>query len=64
MIRPRTTERRINAPTAMQLYRLSTEAMTVFVLPKTKNCPCCKRQRSTTQFIETSRICESCRRPR
>ena len=54
----------LNAATFEQMYRDNTARMMVLALPKMRTCPCCKRQRSHTQFDEGKRACKACRRPR
>jgi len=48
----------------IQQYRLNTESMTVYVVPAMSVCPCCNKRRSSAQFVEGSRFCANCRRPR
>lgn len=63
-MRPRTSTRIPNRETMIQQYRLNTESMTVYVVPAMSVCPCCNKRRSSAQFVEGSRFCANCRRPR
>jgi predicted amidohydrolase len=59
-MRPRTSEVRPNAATAVQAYRNATASMTVFVIPRMQTCPCCKRRRTHTQFDSGKSRCRAC----
>lgn len=63
-IRVRDDPAPICAADFQQKYRNATASMTPYPMPKMKVCPCCKRNRSTTQFDAGVVACKACRRPR
>lgn len=54
----------INAADFQQRFRNATANMTPYPIPKMRVYPCCKRNRTTTQFDDGLKSCKACRQPR